>query len=62
MAESRQTLAHILQRKRVLKKYPMFSGFCEIKDCNNKATRLSAKADGGIIDICDTCWHMEYKS
>jgi len=40
----------------------MFSGFCEIKDCNNKATRISGKLDGGIIDICDNCWYEQYKS
>ena len=40
----------------------MFSGFCEIKDCKNKATRLSSKPEGGIIDICDDCWHLKYRS
>ena len=40
----------------------MFSGFCEIKDCNNVATRLSSRPEGGVIDICDTCWHDKYKS
>lgn len=40
----------------------MFSGFCEIKDCGNKATRISGKLDGVIIDICDDCWHEQYKS
>jgi len=39
----------------------MFSGFCEIKDCGNKATRLSGKV-GEIIDICDDCWHEQYRS
>lgn len=40
----------------------MFTGFCEIKGCSNKATRLSAKPEGPIIDICDDCWHREYRS
>jgi hypothetical protein len=40
----------------------MFSGFCEIKDCNKEATRLSGKLGGAIIDICDDCWHEQYKS
>jgi hypothetical protein len=40
----------------------MFSGFCEIKDCNKKATRISGKFEGRIIDICDDCWYEQYKS
>ena len=40
----------------------MFSGFCEIKGCGKKATRISGKLDGIIIDICDECWHEQYKS
>ena len=39
----------------------MFSGFCEIEGCGQKATRLSGKA-GAIIDICDRCWHEQYRS
>ena len=40
----------------------MFSGFCEIEGCGQKATRLSGKQNGPIIDICDDCWHEQYKS
>jgi hypothetical protein len=40
----------------------MFSGFCEVKGCGNKATRLSGHQSGPIIDICDDCWHEQYKS
>ena len=41
----------------------MFSDKCEWdKGCNNKATRLASKPEGGIIDICDSCWHKNYRS
>jgi hypothetical protein len=40
----------------------MFSGFCEIDGCGKTATRLSGKLGGQIIDICDECWHEQYKS
>ncbi len=40
----------------------MFSGKCEIDKCDGKATRLSSKPEGGIIDICDDCWHKLYRS
>ena len=40
----------------------MFSDICEIKLCGKKATRIASKAEGGIIDICDDCWHKLYRS
>jgi len=40
----------------------MFNDVCEFGNCKNRATRLAAKAEGGIIDICDTCWHANYRS
>jgi hypothetical protein len=40
----------------------MFGEVCELKDCQSKATRIAAKPEGGIIDICDDCWHKLYRS
>ena len=40
----------------------MFSDICEIELCKQKATRLAARKEGGIIDICDDCWHKLYRS
>jgi ribosome-binding protein aMBF1 (putative translation factor) len=40
----------------------VFSGKCEIEKCGKEATRLSSKPEGGIIDICDDCWHRLYRS
>jgi len=40
----------------------MFGDSCQVKGCTNHATRLAAKPEGAIIDICDTCWHKAYKS
>ena len=40
----------------------MFGELCEIAGCNNKSTRIAAKSEGRIIDICDECWHKEYRS
>ena len=40
----------------------MFSGFCEVEGCGQKATRLSGKLNGPIIDICDKCWHDQYNN
>lgn len=40
----------------------MFNDLCEIKDCKNKAARIASRPEGGIIDICNDCWHKQYKS
>jgi ribosome-binding protein aMBF1 (putative translation factor) len=40
----------------------MFSDICQWKECGKKATRIAAKPEGGIIDICDDCWHEHYRS
>ena len=40
----------------------MFGEICEIDGCSNKSTRIAAKSTGPIIDICDDCWHKEYRS
>jgi len=40
----------------------VFADICEWGGCNNKATRIAAKPEGGIIDICDECWHKHYRS
>jgi hypothetical protein len=40
----------------------VLDGLCEIKDCKNKATRIAAKPEGGIIDVCNDCWYKKYKS
>ncbi len=40
----------------------MFGEICEIAGCNNKSTRIAAKPAGAIIDICDECWHQQYRS
>ena len=39
----------------------MFNEICQTDGCSNKATRLAAKPEGGIIDICSECWHKMYK-
>jgi hypothetical protein len=41
----------------------MFNEICEwSKECKGKATRIAAKPEGGIIDICDKCWYDHYRS
>jgi len=40
----------------------MFGEFCQIEGCGKKASRLTSKAEGLIIDICDDCWHQIYRS
>jgi hypothetical protein len=40
----------------------MFGEICEWGECKNKSTRIAAKPEGGIIDICDHCWHQYYRS
>jgi len=40
----------------------MFGEICQMNDCNNKSTRITAKPEGGIIDVCDECWHRKYRS
>ena len=41
----------------------MFQDKCEwAKGCKGKPTRIAAKPEGGIIDICDDCWHKYYRS
>jgi hypothetical protein len=41
----------------------MFSDICQWeKDCGQEATRIAAKPEGGIIDICNDCWHEHFKS
>jgi hypothetical protein len=40
----------------------MFEEKCEWgDDCKNPPTRIAAKPEGGIIDICDECWHRDFK-
>ena len=34
---------------------------CEIKGCENEATRISSTETKYII-ICDDCWHDKYKN
>ena len=40
----------------------MFSGLCEMAGCGKKATRLTSRPEGPIVDICDDCWHKIYRS
>lgn len=40
----------------------MFGELCDTLGCNRKSTRIAAKKDGPIVDICDECWHKIYKS
>jgi hypothetical protein len=40
----------------------VFGDVCEWGGCTNKSTRLAAKPESGIIDICDSCWHLYYRS
>ena len=40
----------------------MFGDICEIDLCGGKATRIAAKPEGAIIDICDNCWNKLYRS
>jgi len=40
----------------------VFGEICEWGGCKNKSTRIAAKPEGGIIDICDECWHKNYRS
>jgi len=40
----------------------MFGELCEMAGCANKSTRIAAKPEGRIIDICDECWHKNYRS
>jgi ribosome-binding protein aMBF1 (putative translation factor) len=40
----------------------MLNGKCEFDGCGKKATRLAAKPEGGIIDVCDDCWYKKYRS
>lgn len=40
----------------------MFSGKCEWGNCKKEASRIAARPEGGIIDICDDCWHDHYRS
>ena len=35
---------------------------CEIPGCVNDATRIAGMSEGGIIEICDACWHKKYRS
>jgi hypothetical protein len=34
---------------------------CDIKDCSNKATKLTT-TETAYIEICDSCWHKKYKA
>jgi hypothetical protein len=41
----------------------MFDDVCQWdENCKNPATRIAAKKEGGIIDICNECWHRNFKS
>ena len=40
----------------------MFGEVCEIDGCSNKSARIASRKEGGIIDICDECWHKLYRS
>lgn len=35
---------------------------CESQGCDKEATRLTAKAEGGIIEVCQDCWNKIYRS
>ena len=40
----------------------MLNDICEWNNCGKKANRIAAKLEGGIIDICNECWHKYYRS
>ena len=40
----------------------MLQDKCEWNNCGKKATRIAARSEGPIIDICDECWHLHYRS
>jgi hypothetical protein len=39
----------------------MLGNICEIKYCNNKASRIGALPEFGIIDMCADCYESLYK-
>jgi hypothetical protein len=40
----------------------MFSDICQENNCNKKASRITSKPEGGIIDVCSDCWNDRYKT
>ena len=40
----------------------MFSGKCEIKGCDKKASRIGSLPESGIIDMCSDCYERLYKN
>jgi len=39
-----------------------FEDKCSLLDCNNDATKLTSKPEGGIIEVCTDCWNKIYRS
>lgn len=39
-----------------------FEEKCQMDNCTNIPTRLAARPEGGIIDICDDCYFEYFKS
>jgi len=35
---------------------------CQVPGCDKNASRLAAKKEGGIIDVCSDCYYKIYKS
>lgn len=40
----------------------MLGEFCEVKDCNNKSSRIGTLPETGIIDMCGDCYEKLYRS
>ncbi len=39
----------------------MLGDVCEIKGCNQKASRVGSLPESGIIDMCTDCYQKLYK-
>lgn len=35
---------------------------CETQGCSKTASRLTAKPEGPIIEVCQDCWNAIYRS
>ena len=46
--------------KRIIKMWDVIDEICEIKDCNNPATKITSTETKYIV-VCDDCWHKRYK-
>jgi hypothetical protein len=38
-----------------------FEDNCQVKGCNQKASKLGTNDTGSIIEMCGNCWHNKYK-